>query len=193
MQGFRVEHRLFVKETEPRELPGETREQIRDLVARYPEGQQKSALLPALHLAQEASGGYLPAGVMDQVAALLGIQPIEVYEVATFYSMFFLEPTGKFVIEVCHTAPCAVCGGEELIRYLEEKLGIEAGGTTPDGLFTLRTVECLGGCGYAPVMQVNTEFHEQVSREKVDRIIQELRSGTYNPLSADSRWERKFF
>jgi len=131
--------------------------------------------------------------VMDYVASLLDIQPIEVYEVATFYSMFFLEKVGKYVLEVCHTGPCAICGGEEIVEYLKKKLGINIGETTPDGMFTLRTVECLGACGYAPVMQVNTEFHEFLTTEKIDNLLEDLKNKANEEKPESSKWVGKFF
>jgi NADH-quinone oxidoreductase subunit E len=128
----------------------ETLELIAKIIGRYPEGRQKSALLPVLHIAQAENDGWLSSEVMDYVASLLTIQPIEVYEVATFYSQFYIDPVGKYVIEVCQTGPCAICGGEDIIAYLEEKLQIKVGETTPDNLFSLKAVECLGACGSAP-------------------------------------------
>ncbi len=107
-----------------------------------------------LHLAQESFGGWLSSETMDYVASLLQITPIEVYEVATFYSMYNLKPVGKHLFEVCHTGPCMVSGSDNIIEYIKQKLGIEVGETTADGLFTLKTVECLGACGYAPMMQL---------------------------------------
>ncbi len=117
-----------------------------EIIARYPEGKQKSALLPLLHLAQEQYGWVSPE-VMDYVAGLLNILPIEVYEVASFYTMFHLDPVGKHVIEYCRTGPCCLMGGEDVYGYLKHKLGIETGETTPDGKFTLKEVECLAACG----------------------------------------------
>jgi NADH-quinone oxidoreductase subunit E len=107
--------------------------------------------------------------------------------------MFFLEKVGKYVIEVCHTGPCAICGGEQIIEYLKNKLNISIGETTPDGLFTLRTVECLGACGYAPVMQVNTEFHEYLTPDRIDKILEGLRKRTNEEKPVSSRWAEKFF
>jgi len=124
------------------------------LVARYPEGKQKSALLPVLHLAQDNFGGWLSSETMDYVAELLSITPIEVYEVATFYSMYNTKPVGKYMFEVCQTGPCMLRGSDDIIAYIEKTLGIKPGETTTDGLFTLKTVECLGACGYAPMMQL---------------------------------------
>jgi len=145
------------------------------LVARYPEGKQKSALLPVLHLAQESFGGWLSAESMDYVAELLKIAPIEVYEVATFYSMYNLQPVGKYMFEVCQTGPCMLRGSDDIIAYIGEKLNIKPGETTEDGLFTLKTVECLGACGYAPMMQLGKHYREHLTKEKVDAIIEECR------------------
>ncbi len=149
--------------------------EVKRLVARYPEGKQKSALLPVLHLAQEQFGGWLSTETLDYVASILQLSPIEVYEVATFYSMYNLQPVGKHVFEVCQTGPCMLNGSDEIIEYVWEKLGIRPGQTTTDGLFTLKTVECLGACGYAPMMQMGKHYREHLTREKVDQIIAESR------------------
>lgn len=145
-----------------------------EIVARYPEGKQKSALLPVLHVAQEQFG-WLSAETMDYVASLLQLEPIEVYEVATFYSMYNLKPVGKYMFEVCQTGPCMIEGSDDIIEYIEEKLGIKPGETTADGMFTLKTVECLGACGYAPMMQLGKFYKEHLTKEKVDNIIEECR------------------
>jgi len=185
-------HHLMIRENKPVAFSAGTLEKIQSLILRYPEGKQKSALLPILHIAQEESGGYLSVDLMDYVASLLDIQPIEVYEVATFYSMFYLHKTGKFVLEVCHTGPCAICGGEEILAYIQERLQIKTGETTPDGLFTLREVECLGACGNAPVMQVNTGFREHLNKEKIDHILDELRARANQEQTPDLKWAKKF-
>lgn len=150
-------------------------EKVQEIINRYPEGKQKSALIPLLHLAQEEAGGWLDAPVMDYVAELLGITPIEVYEVATFYTMFNLKPVGKNVLEVCITGPCMISGSDDIIAYIREKLGIGPGETTADGLFTLKPAECLGACGYAPMMQLGKHYREHLTRERVDQIIEECR------------------
>lgn len=150
---------------------------FREIVARYPEGKQKSALIPALHLAQE-EWGWLDVPVMDYVASLLDLNPIEVYEVATFYTMFHLKPVGKYVLEICHTGPCMLRGSDQLIAHVKTRLGIDAGQTTEDGLFTLKPAECLGACGYAPMMQLGKFYQENLTPEKMDRILDELRAGT---------------
>lgn len=145
------------------------------LISAYPEGKQKSAIIPVLHLAQQEFGGWLDTPVMDYVATLLKITPIEVYEVATFYSMYNLKPVGRYMFEVCQTGPCMVSGCDDIINYIGEKLGIKPGQTTADGMFTLKTVECLGACGYAPMMQLGKIFKEHLTKEKVDAIIEECR------------------
>jgi NADH-quinone oxidoreductase subunit E len=146
------------------------------LVARYPEGKQKSALLPALHLAQESFDGWLPTELMDYIASLLKIEPIEVYEVASFYSMYNLKPVGKYIFEVCQTGPCMISGSDDIIAYIQQQLDIKPGETTKDGIFTLKLVECLGACGYAPMMQVGKIYKEHLTKEKVDQIIAEYRA-----------------
>jgi NADH-quinone oxidoreductase subunit E len=151
-------------------------QQVKALIKRYPEGKQKSALLPVLHLAQVEFGGWLDTPVMDYVAGLLSIEPIEVYEVASFYSMYNLKPVGKYVFEVCQTGPCMVNGSDQIISYIRQQLNIGIGETTPDGLFTLKTVECLGACGYAPMMQLGKTYREHLTPEKVDAIIAECRA-----------------
>lgn len=154
----------------------ETLAVVQRIIKRYPEGKQKSALLPLLHLAQMEFDGWLSAPAMDYVASLLNIQPIEVYEVASFYSMFNLKPVGKCLIEVCRTGPCWLLGAEDLVRHIEKKLNIKDGETTPDGMFTLKTVECLAACGTAPVIQVGETYHENMTCEKTDAMLNEYRA-----------------
>ncbi len=149
--------------------------EVEQIVQRYPEGKQKSALLPVLHLAQEEFGGWLSVETMDYVASVLSLEPIEVYEVATFYSMFNLKPVGRYLFEVCQTGPCMLNGSDNIIKYIYEKLGIKPGETTADGMFTLKTVECLGACGYAPMMQLGKTYREHLTKEKVDALIDECR------------------
>ena len=149
---------------------------VNEIISHYPQGKQKSALLPVLHLAQEEFGGWLDTPVMDYVASLLNIEPIEVYEVATFYSMYNLKPVGKYLFEVCHTGPCMVNGSDDMIDYIKQKLNIKVGETTTDGLFTLKTVECLGACGYAPMMQLGNKYREHLTMAKVDAIVEECRN-----------------
>jgi len=149
--------------------------EVKKIIGRYPEGKQKSAVIPVLHIAQEEFGGWLSADTMDYVASLLQLDPIEVYEVATFYSMYNLQPVGKYLFEVCQTGPCMLNGSDNIIEYIKSRLGIGVGETTSDGLFTLKTVECLGACGYAPLMQLGKNYREHLTKEKVDSIIDECR------------------
>jgi NADH-quinone oxidoreductase subunit E len=150
-------------------------EKVKELISRYPAGKQKSALLPVLHMAQDSFGGWLSTETMDYVAGLLQIEPVEVYEVATFYSMYNLKPVGKYVFEVCRTGPCMITGSDQIIDYIKTTLGIAEGETTADGLFTLKTVECLGACGYGPMMQLGKTYREHLTKERVDAIIKECR------------------
>jgi NADH-quinone oxidoreductase subunit E len=161
---------------------------VQRIIKRYPEGKQKSAILPILHIAQAEFNGWLSVPVMDYVASILSIKPIEVYEVASFYSMFNLKPVGKCVIEVCRTGPCWLMGAEDIVKHIEKKLGIKEGETTKDGMFTLKTVECLAACGTAPIMQIGEVYHENLSLEKVDGILNDHKTNTKDFVS---HWDRK--
>lgn len=154
----------------------EMQKEMDRVIGLFPAGKQKSALIRILHLAQ-AEYGWVSVPVMNKIAEILSIEPIEVYEVATFYTMFHLQPVGKHVLEVCRTGPCMLVGSDELIQHIEQKLEISVGETTSDGLFTLKTVECLGGCGYGPLLQCRNKFHEQLNIEKVDALIEQYRNG----------------
>ena len=149
---------------------------VNELIQKYPEGRQKSALIPALHVIQEMGNLSLTVEQMDELAGILNIKPIEVYEVASFYTMFNLKPVGKYVLEICQTGPCMLNGSDQIIDYVKTKLGIENGQTTADGLFTLKTAECLGACGYAPMMQLGKHYREFLTKEKIDEIIDECRA-----------------
>jgi len=157
------------------QLPEDLLQEVGRQIAKFPEGMQKSALLSVLHIAQ-AHFGHLSEPVMDYVARLLHILPIEVYEVATFYSMYDTVPVGKVKLEVCRTGPCMIEGAEKIVSYIENTLGIKDGETTADGMFTLKTVECLGACGYAPMLQAGEKFHEHLTEAKVDELIEQYRN-----------------
>jgi NADH-quinone oxidoreductase subunit E len=160
----------------------------KSIITRYPEGKQKSALLPLLHLAQSEFDGWLSTDAMDYVASLLSIKPVEVYEVATFYTMFNLKPVGRCLIEVCRTGPCWARGADDIVEHIEKKLGISEGETTSDGMFTLKTVECLGSCGTAPMLQCGAEFYENLTNEKVDELILKLQAaGKRSSYMKDNR------
>ena len=160
----------------PVEFSSELITKFDDIVSRYPEGKQKSALLPILHLVQ-AEYGWLSAPAMDKVADYLKIKDIEVNEVATFYSMYFMRPQGKYVLEVCRTGPCCLVGAEKIMDYIEGKLGVKEGEVTPDGLFSWRGVECLAACGFGPVLQIGPEytFYENLTEASVDNLIGDLK------------------
>jgi NADH-quinone oxidoreductase subunit E len=149
---------------------------VEEIISHYPEGKHKSAIIPVLHLAQDEFGGWLSVDAMDYVATLLRLEPIEVYEVATFYSMYNLKPVGRYIFEVCWTGPCMIKGSDDIIDYIKKTLGIGVGETTADGMFTLKAVECLGACGYAPMMQLGKYFREHLTTAKVDEIIAECRN-----------------
>jgi len=170
------------------EFSAETMEVVQKLINRYPKGKQKSALLPVLHVAQAEFDGWLSAPVMDYVASILQIAPIEVYEVASFYSMYNLKPVGKCVLEVCRTSSCWLMGSEDIVKHIEKKLHIQDGETTADGMFTLKTVECLGSCGTAPMLQCGADFYENLTLEKADTLIQKLKDeGQRKVYTQDSK------
>ncbi len=168
---------LKVEEQQPVEFSSALTAKFDEISKRYPEGKQKSALLPMLHEVQ-AELGWLSAASMDKVAAYLKIEPIEVYEVASFYSMYFLKPQGKYMLEVCRTGPCCLVGAEKLMDHIENTLGVKEGEVTADGLFSWRGVECLAACGFGPVLQIGPEytFYENLDAQKVDILIEELRN-----------------
>jgi len=150
-------------------------------VAKYPEGRQASAVLPLLDLAQRQNGGWLPRAAMDHVAGLLGMAPIRVYEVASFYTMFNLRPVGRYLLQACTTTPCWLRGSDAVVAACERKLGIGVGGTTADGLFTLIEVECLGACVNAPSLQINDDFYEDLDGPATERLLDAVRRGAAPP------------
>ena len=144
---------------------------INELISHYPEDKRKSALLPVLHEVQDAHENWLSIELMNKVAEILLIKPIEVYEVVSFYTMYNQKPIGKYMFEFCQTSPCCLNGTENLMDYTCEKLGINLGETTEDGNFTVVGVECLGACGYAPMMQLGDFYKEHLNEEKIDQLI----------------------
>jgi NADH-quinone oxidoreductase subunit E len=151
-------------------LSAQAQTRIKELMDIYPDA--RSALLPALYVAQNEVG-YLSPEAMADIADLFDIPYSDVEEVVTFYTMYYEKKVGKYVLEVCKTAPCAFLGADEIIEYISQKLGIKPGQTTPDGLFTLLRVECLAACHRAPVMQINHRYYENLTKEKVDQLIAE--------------------
>ena len=158
----------------------EKMKEVQRIIGFYPEGKQKSAVIPVLHLAQQEFGGWLSPAAMDYVSSILHLKPIEVYEVASFYTMYNLRPVGKCLLEVCRTGPCGIRGADDIIEYLEQKLGIKDGETTADGMFTLKSVECLASCGTAPMMQVGQHYIENLTCEKLDTILEDLEKTNQN-------------
>jgi NADH-quinone oxidoreductase subunit E len=146
---------------------------MKDAVSRYPS--RKSAVLPALTIACRQLG-HVNDDVYVEISETIGVPVVEIAEAATFYTMFPKEPVGEYLIQVCHNISCALLGADSLIEYIESKLGIRKGETTSDGLFTLISVECLGSCATAPMMQINNDYYENLTREKVDGILDDLRA-----------------
>lgn len=159
----------------------ENAEKAKAHIAKYPPGRQASAVLPLLDLAQRQNGGWVSREVMDYLAELLDMAPIRVYEVATFYSMLNLEPVGKYLVQLCRTTPCWLCGGNGIRDAAKEFLGIEVGGTTEDGLFTLVEVECLGACVNAPMVQINDDYYEDLTPSRMTEILAMLKRGEQPP------------
>lgn len=161
-------------EEEKIELPAAIRQQIDHWIAKYPPEQRQSAVLPALTIVQEHNQGWLTPALLIAVADYLGMPKIAVYEVATFYTMFELKPIGRHKISLCTNVSCMLMGCETIAKHLRQKLGIDFGETTADGRFTLKEVECLGACASAPVIHLGHAYHEKLTPEKVDKILEDF-------------------
>lgn len=160
---------------------------VDEIIARYPKGRQQSAIMPLLDIAQRqvaetgpfgdlpAGGGWIPRAAMDKIAEICGVPPIKVYEVATFYSMYNLAPVGKYLIQLCTTTPCWLCGSSDVVKACTDTLGIKMGQTTDDGYFTLLEVECLGACTNAPMVQINDLYYEDLTAERMVEILESLK------------------
>ena len=162
--------------TEKNLLSPAIRKHIDEWVERYPEEHKRSGVFEALRVVQETHNGSLTTELMDAVADYLGMPHIAVYEVATFYSMYYLNPMGKHVIDVCTNISCMLSGSTEIMNHLKQRLGVEVGGTTTDGQFTLKSVECLGACVGAPACQIGKKYYEHLTPEKMDDILAQLAS-----------------
>lgn len=154
-------------------LNEESIKRIKEKAAPYP--RKKSAILPALTVAYNQTG-YVDDEIYREISKIIDVPYVEIAEAATFYTMFPKAPRGKYLIQVCHNISCALLGADSLVSYLEEKLGIKKGETTSDDMFTLISVECLGSCSTAPMVQINNTFYENLTREKIDKILDDLRS-----------------
>ena len=161
-------------------LSAQTQDRIRDLKDKFPV--PRSAVLPSLHYAQ-AELGHLDDATLIEVAELLDVPPSMTYEVVGFYTMFDRQRRGKYKLEVCRNLSCALMGAKQLTQYLEKKLGVAVGGTTPDGRFTLLETECLGACGYAPMLMIGPHFYENLTREKVDALVGALAEDRDPPIA----------
>ncbi|XP_066575023.1 NADH dehydrogenase [ubiquinone] flavoprotein 2, mitochondrial [Amia ocellicauda] len=160
----------------PFEFTPENVKRIEAIVKNYPEGHKEAATIPVLDLAQRQHG-WLPISAMNKVAEVLGMPAMRVYEVATFYTMFNRKPVGKYHIQVCTTTPCMLCNSDSILEAIQNKLGIKVGETTPDKLFTLIEVECLGACVNAPMVQINDNYYEDLKPQDIEQIIDELKAG----------------
>jgi NADH-quinone oxidoreductase subunit E len=147
------------------------------IIAKYPPGRQQSAVLPLLDMAQRQAGNWVPRAAMDYIAGLLDIAPIRVYEVATFYTMFNLAPVGKYFVQICTTTPCWLRGSDDIVKACEHKLGIGLNETTPDGLFSLKEVECLGACVNAPMVQINDDYYEDLDAASMTKLLEQFAQG----------------
>lgn len=174
---------LNFKAGQPVQLSPKTIARIEELKSRFPEGKKKSALLTILHEVQDENQNWLSVEAMDKVAELLAIKPVEVYEVVSFYSMYNQQPVGKYMFEFCRTSCCVTRGVEDLIEYTLQKLGVKEGEVTPDGLFSVKCTECLGACGYAPMLQLGDFYHEFLTTEKIDQLIEDCKAGKITLLS----------
>ncbi|KAF0684631.1 Aste57867_23435 [Aphanomyces stellatus] len=156
---------------------------VHAILGRYPENYKASAIIPLLDLAQRQHGGWLPLAAMNKVARIVDVKPIQVYEVATFYTMFNREKVGKYFIQLCGTTPCMICGSEEIKKTIEDHLGIKEGETTSDDLFTLREVECLGACSNAPMVQINDDFYENLTPETTRQLLDACKKNQPPPMN----------
>jgi len=155
-------------------ISAESKADIDNWIAKYPPEQKQSAVMAALRIVQDQNGGYLTNELIEAVAEYLEMPPIAVNEVATFYSMYERKPVGKVKICVCTNISCMLCGSEQIVEHLENKLGIKLGETTGDGMFTLKEVECLGACVNAPMLQIGNEYHENLTTDKIDKLIESM-------------------
>lgn len=161
---------------------GKCQKAIKDILSRYPEGRQQSAVMPLLDLAQRQVaeegakanppyGGWISRAAMDEIAEMLGMAPVKVYEVASFYSMYNLAPVGKYLVQICTTTPCWLCGSDDVVKTCKDELGIGMGETTKDGKFTIMEVECLGACVNAPMVQINDDYYEDLTTDTMKEVL----------------------
>lgn len=155
----------------------ENQEKVKAIIDKYPAGRQKSAVMPLLDLAQRQNNNFISKDIIEHIAEILDIAPIQVYEVASFYSMYNLKPVGKYLLQVCGTTPCMLRGAEDLIKVCKDHLGIDREETSKDGMFTLKEVECLGACVNAPMVQINDDYYEDLNPQIFAQILDDLKAG----------------
>ncbi len=179
-------------EYQPKEFSFRDTAAVAEIIARYPAGRQQSATMPLLDLAQRQFaqdganakppyGGWIPRAAMDEIARIVGVAPMKVYEVATFYSMYNLAPVGKYLVQVCTTTPCWLCGSSKIVEACEKSLGVHMGDSTSDGMFSTMEVECLGACANAPMVQINDEYYEDLTSESMTQILDSLKRDVMPP------------
>ena len=173
---------------QPKEFEFRDQAQVADILSRYPKGKQRSGTMPLLDLAQRQVaedglkanppyGGWIPRAAMDKIAEIVDVPPVKVYEVATFYSMYNLAPVGKYLVQMCTTTPCMLCGSGDIVKTCENELGIHTGESTKDGMFTIVEVECLGACVNAPMVQINDDYYEDLTPENMKTLLSDLKEG----------------
>ena len=178
---------------QPKEFDFADMSVVEEIFSRYPKGREHSGIMPLLDLAQRqvavtgpygdypTGGGWIPQAAMDKIAELCGVAPMKVYEVATFYSMYNLEPVGKYLVQLCTTTPCWLCGSSDVVKACTDALGIGMGQTTQDGYFTLMEVECLGACSNAPMVQINDDYFEDLTAATMVSILESLKKDVMPP------------
>ena len=159
------------------EFTPENQEKIKEIISRYPEGRQQSAVMPLLDLAQRQHDNWIPTAAMVKIAEILDMPEIRVFEVATFYTMYNLAPVGKYLLQFCTTTPCMLCGSDDILDGVKKKLGVGVEETTEDGLFTIKEVECLGACVNAPMVQINDDYYEDLTPELMEHLLDKLAKG----------------
>lgn len=159
------------------EFNDENKAKVAEILKKYPANRKKSAVMPLLDLAQRQNYNWLSKSAIEQVAKILEMPEIKVYEIASFYTMYNLKPVGKYLLQFCKTTPCMLRGIDQILKDCEKKLGIKIDETSADGLFTLKEVECLGACVNAPIVQINDDYAEDLSSEKMMKILEDLKAG----------------
>lgn len=159
------------------EFNQENQDKAKQIISKYPAGRQKSAVMPLLDLAQRQNNNFVSKDIIEHIAKMIDLAPIQVYEVASFYSMYNLKPVGKYLLQVCGTTPCMLRGAKDLMKVCKDKLGIDLDETTADDLFTVKEVECLGACVNAPMVQINDDYHEDLDPQIFAQILDDLKAG----------------